>query len=174
MNRYYIINGRAGAGKDTFVSFCQDHAKNNLIINLSTVDIVKRIATLCGWKGEKDEKNRLFLSDLKDLLTKWNDIPFKETINQITRYEQNAIGANLIFFVHCREPEEIERLRDFLGAKTIFVKRDTMPQVVSNHADKNVENFEYDIYIENNGTIEELSEKARQFLTEEEKEKDEN
>ena len=173
MIKYYIINGRAGAGKDTFVWLCQNQAENKAILNISTVDFVKRIATICGWTGEKDEKNRRFLSDLKDLLTRWNDVPFKEILKAIERYKENSLGADLIFFIHCREPEEIERLRDALGAKTIFIKRDTIPQVVSNHADKNVENFEYDIYIENNGTIEELSEKARLFLIEE-KEKDEN
>ena len=174
MIKYYIINGRAGAGKDTFVYFCQNHAGNKVILNISTVDFVKRIATLCGWTGEKDEKNRRFLSDLKDLLSRWNDVPFKEILKTIEHYKENSLGADLIFFIHCREPEEIKRLRDFLGAKTIFIKRDTMPQVTSNHADKNVENFEYDIYIENNGTVEELSEKAQQLLIEEEKEKDEN
>lgn len=174
MIKYYIINGHAGAGKDTFVWLCQNQAGNKAIINISTVDFVKQIATLCGWTGEKDEKNRRFLSDLKDLLTKWNDVPFRDLLKRIERYKENSLDADLTFFIHCREPEEIERLRDFLGAKTIFIKRDTMPQIISNHADKNVENFEYDIYIENNGTIEELSEKARQFLTEEEKEKDEN
>ena len=108
------------------------------------------------------------------MLTKWNDVPFRDLLRRIERYKENSLDADLTFFIHCREPEEIERLRDFLGAKTIFIKRDTMPQIISNHADKNVENFEYDIYIENNGTIEELSEKARRFLIEEEKEKDEN
>ncbi len=41
-----IINGTGGSGKDTFVEFC---SKYGSIMNFSSIDKVKEIATLIGW-----------------------------------------------------------------------------------------------------------------------------
>ena len=70
-----IINGTGGSGKDTFVQYCSKYAK---VINISSVDKVKEAATiLVGWKGEKDEKSRKLLVDLKKLSIDYNDAPLK-------------------------------------------------------------------------------------------------
>ena len=47
---------------------------------ISTVDFVKEVAKFCGWNGQKTPKDRKFLSDLKNILTQWNDIPYKDII----------------------------------------------------------------------------------------------
>ena len=60
---------------------------NSFCYILSTVDFVKEIAKKCGWKGEKDLKNRKFLSDLKDLLTNWNNVPFNKIVQQVKSIE---------------------------------------------------------------------------------------
>ena len=63
MKEIVVINGSVGVGKDTFVQFCAEYAP---IMNISSVDKVKEAAkVLAGWNGEKDEKSRKFLSDLK-------------------------------------------------------------------------------------------------------------
>jgi dephospho-CoA kinase len=51
-----------------------------------------------------------------------------------------------------------------LNAKTILMKRDSVKHITSNMADENVFNYDYDIVIENNGTLEELKEKAKLFV----------
>lgn len=42
---------------------------DNLCYNLSSIDLPKKMALLCGWDGVKNNDSRKFLSDLKDLIT---------------------------------------------------------------------------------------------------------
>ena len=70
-----------------------------------------------------------------------------------------------IAFVHSREPEELQRFKDELGAKTLLIRRKAVENAEqSNHADANVFNFEYDYTIENNGDLDELELKANEFI----------
>ena len=87
-----VINGMPRAGKDQFVQFCQEHMA--WCKNISTVDFVKQVANFCGWDGTKTPKNRAFLSDLKDLLTKWDDVPFKKVKSVAENYNSELISYN--------------------------------------------------------------------------------
>lgn len=187
MKQVFIINGSGGVGKDTFIEmiptfelFDKDFDKNedcsmwirNLEIrSYSSVDKVKEIARAIGWDGEKTERNRKFLSDLKLLTTEYNDMP----LNDMKKYAKDFMSykgsfdndINRILFLHIREPEEIARaVNEFkeYNAKTILVKRDCVKHITSNMADENVFNYDYDIVIDNSGTAEELAEKAKCFL----------
>lgn len=166
--KYFIINGRPRSGKDTFVNFCIEElgAFGKLI---STVDFVKKIATECGWDGTKDLKNRKFLSDLKDLLTNWGDIPYKKTLQEIDMFKFDLdywdVSDKGVVFIMCREPKEIERFERELNAKSVLIRRASVEfEQQSNHADSEVLNHKYDYIIENNGTVDELKEKAKGFL----------
>ena len=166
--KYFIINGRPRSGKDTFVNFCLEElgAFGKLI---STVDFVKKIATECGWDGTKDLKNRKFLSDLKDLLTNWGDVPYKKTLQEIDMFKFDLNCWNVsdkgMVFIMCREPKEIERFERELNAKSLLIRRASVEfEQQSNHADSEVLNHKYDYIIENNDTIDELKEKAKGFL----------
>lgn len=165
-----IINGMPRAGKDTFVEFCQKHC--TWCLNISTVDFVKDAARFCGWNGEKTPENRKFLSDLKDLLTKWNDIPYQKVINAIQLFEAEIKmydfdpDKNAIVFIHCREPEEIQRFCDELGALSLLIQRPAVENnEQSNHADAEVMNYKYNFIISNEGSLKELEAKAYLFLT---------
>ena len=166
--KYFIINGRPRSGKDTFVNFCLEElgAFGKLI---STVDFVKKIATECGWDGTKDLKNRKFLSDLKDLLTNWGDVPYKKTLQEIDMFKFDLdywdVPDKGVVFIMCREPKEIERFERELNAKSVLIRRASVEfEQQSNHADSEVLNHKYDYIIENNGTVDELKEKAKEFL----------
>ena len=75
----YVVNGAPRSGKDTFCSMIAKFMGEGYVRVYSTADYVKIIAaTAFGWNGEKTPRARKFLSDLKDLLTEWNDIPFKD------------------------------------------------------------------------------------------------
>ena len=97
---------------------------------ISTIDFVKRIATQVGWNGLKEAKDRKFLSDLKDLLTEYNDVPFTVVENQIRQSyfhfnkEMKIPENRIVFFVHCREPQEIQKFVDRLGAETLIIRRE--------------------------------------------------
>ena len=73
----YIINGAAASGKSTFCSLVKEKLGEGHCYEISTVDLVKEVAKVAGWNGEKTAKNRKFLSDLKDLLTQWDDVPVR-------------------------------------------------------------------------------------------------
>ena len=158
-----LINGAGGVGKDTFVEICQRMVGESKILNISTIDIIKEAATTLGWDGNKDERGRKFLSDLKDLATNYSDLSTKYIKETISKAKNN--GAEAIF-VHCREPEELGRLQDIFNATTLLIKNKRVKPIESNHADRNVENFFYDYTIDNNDGILELTRKAADFLHE--------
>ena len=153
-----VINGTGGSGKDTFVEYVSKYAK---VYNFSSVDKVKEIAKLIGWTGTKTDKDRKFLSDLKKLTTNYNDMSFvsiKEAINKFNSSD------NEIMFIHIREPEEILKVVEASGAKTILIKRKNLDNTNSNTSDMNVDNYNYDYYINNDSTLEDFEEKAKEFL----------
>lgn len=166
--KIYILNGKAGSGKTTFFKLIEEKCRN-YVYNYSTVDLVKKVAYGCGWNGSKTPENRKFLSDLKDLLTEWDDVPYKDCLKEIKRITSLADIYDVehddwAIFIDCREPKEIQKFVDRLGAKTIFIDRKIEGYNASNHADANVENFEYDIVINNNGTLEDLAAVAMNFI----------
>lgn len=163
-----VINGTPGSGKDAFVECCQEILGSNCL-NVSTVDFVKEVAKGCGWDGTKTAANRKFLSELKRVLTEWNDLPYKATMQRIMHFLTEGDGKDrnkpIVIFVHCREPEEIERFKLMHSAVTLLIHRpfaDQAPQ--SNESDAHVFDYEYDYEINNDGTIDELRAKADAFL----------
>ena len=105
-----------------------------------------------------------------NIVTEYDDIPVKKIKGKILDFIKpiENLGYNtdrIIFFIHTREPKELQRFKDEFGAKTLLIRR---PSVVnneqSNHADKEVLNFNYDYVIDNDGTLEDLQEKADSFI----------
>lgn len=157
MKTIIIINGTGGSGKDTFVEFC---SKYNKVMNFSSIDKVKEIARLIGWDGQKTEKDRKFLSDLKKLTTVYNDMPFNSIKEAIEQFNDSD---NEILFIHIREPEEIKKVVDSFNAKTLLIKRTGLANIETNNSDAGVDNYEYDYIIENN-TLEQLDNEAFKFV----------
>lgn len=163
----FIINGSGGIGKDTFVELVSVELNDKLkrfhtVVNFSSVDRVKEIAKEIGWDGRKTEKDRKFLSDLKSLTRDYCDMPFQSMKNKIKEFLESEEGQ--VLFLHIREPDEIKRVVNEFGAKTILIVRDSVTQITSNSSDKNVFDYHYDFIVDNNGTIEGLQEKAKQFV----------
>jgi hypothetical protein len=153
-----IINGGALSGKDEFVKCCSRHISCK---NKSTVDKVKEAYKLMGWDEEKTEAHRKALSDIKDIGTKNLDHPFNYISEEIKKFE---LDNNEIMFIHSREPEEIVRFAEGFGAITLLIENDNVPKITSNHADANVDGIVYQYTVMNNGTINELEDKAIKFL----------
>lgn len=145
-----IINGEGGSGKTSFVNFIKSksYLTNYFIYNFSTVDRIKTIAEQCGWDGEKDEAGRQLLSDLKDAFTKYNNLPYNDIVYKINltlyKYRQFEIPTkNVVFFVHSREPEEIQKFKKELNAKSLLIRRPGITHF-HNHADRFVYNCNYE------------------------------
>ena len=165
-----IINGHGGSGKDTFVEYFTDIAGENYTLNISTVDYIKKVARDLGWNGQKDNLSRKFLSDLKDIATYWGDIPYwdvyHKTNNFFKELQEFGVDKNGFVFIHCREPQEIKRLIDAFriryNAYALLIRRPTNENY-GNHADDEVENYEYDYIINNDTNLDDLSHKAKEF-----------
>lgn len=156
-----IINGTGGAGKDTFVSFCSEFVK---VLNVSSVDKVKEAAKiLVGWNGEKDEVSRKLLVDLKKLSVDYNDAPTKYIKSMSDNFKNSD---EELMFVHIREAEEIEKTKKLLNAKTLLITNPRVQLITSNDSDGKVNEYKYDYYISNDGTLEDLKYKAKQFIEE--------
>lgn len=174
MVKIVVVNGFPGAGKSEFERLCKEKCnlfqrtkgftpEKDLLIDItSTVDFVKEIAYECGWDGVKTLESRRFLSDLKDLLTNWNDVPFKTIMR---RAETLPKTNDWIMFVDCREPSEIQKMKDQLNATTLLIRRPGDENIsTSNHADSDVLNYNYDLTIHNNSDIIDLSKKTEEFI----------
>lgn len=169
MVKIVVVNGMPMSGKSQFVEYCLREL-GFYGEEVSTVDFVKELAKLSGWDGVKRPRDRKFLSDLKDLLTEWNDVPYKKIVEARDKLQDHLdyLGYDInkgVIFTHCREPEEIQKFVDRENAITVLLRRDAVENLEqSNHADANVFNYEYDYVIENNGNLLELYEKAKGFL----------
>ena len=147
-----VINGSGGVGKDTLCDFAAECYK---VKNISSITPIKQIAERCGWDGTKDDKSRKFLSDLKLLCVEYNDYPTKWALAE---YESFLNSDEEIMFVHIREPEEIAKFVAATSgvARTLLVRGgDRMNKsCYGNASDDGVENYAYDRYFLNDGTLE--------------------
>ncbi len=141
-----VINGSAGVGKDTI---CETVGRHYRVMNVSSIDPIKRIASENGWNGSKDEKSRRFLADLKQLFVDFNDLPQRYLME---RYRDFLGGDREILFVHIREPQEIAKFKSSVGegCVTLLVRgRERARKAWNNAADDAVENYKYDYYYVN-------------------------
>lgn len=163
MKKVFITNGSGGNGKDTFAEFLDEYIS---VFKYSSIDLVKEMYESIGINRDgKDEKKRKLYSDTKDMLTKYDDIPFKDIASIVTDFKNNNIDAEVLL-IDIREPEEIARAVETFGAETILIRNPSVEKIESNHADANVENYNYDYIIENDGTLEQLNAMAKFFVRE--------
>lgn len=148
-----IINGSGGVGKDTICDIVGKHYKTK---NISSVDPIKKIAYENGWDGEKNEKSRKFLADLKQLFVDFNDLPCKYLMAQ---YQEFLESDKEILFVHIREPQEISKFKSSIGGNciTLLIRgRTPVKKEWHNRADDDVENYKYDFTYDNIKGLEEM------------------
>ena len=67
-------------------------------------------------------------------------------------------------FIHIREIEEIKKIKKLLNAKTLLIVNPRVELITSNSSDANVYKYEYDYKIENSGSLEDLKQKAKEFI----------
>lgn len=164
--KVFVVNGLPTSGKTTFEQLVAEeaHKKGKEVYITSIINIVKTCAETLGWEGTKSMADRKFLSDLKDALEDWKDIPY---ISLVADYQVAKEADIDIMFIDAREPKDIERIKRDFNAKSILVHRDEVfGQEQSNHADSNVYETAYDYIIYNNADLNNLKESAIIFLEE--------
>jgi len=150
-----IINGSSNTGKDTLITIF-DKLTKQTVFNYSTIDNIRNVFRSLGYKGNRMEfKYRKLLSDIKSFLIEYDDIPFKDAVEQFKIYDY--FTDNFIMFIHCREPTEIKKLVDYFGdtCVTLLIKRNGL-KTPDNKSDMNVDDYDYDYTILNTAGIKEL------------------
>lgn len=152
-----IINGSGGVGKDTICDILSKHINTRVF---SSIDPIKEIAEKIGWCGEKTLEARKMLSDLKDICTEYNDLPFRDMCENLFKVEVNEPDVILVVF-HIREPKEIGKfyryaIRTGHTCRTLLIKSSRAMERYGNHADDDVENYHYDLVYQNDGKLEDL------------------
>jgi hypothetical protein len=175
-SKVYIINGPARAGKDTFVELAEDlcfaYKSKYDIMSKSTIENLAYIAKdQFGYNPEvKSDKDRKFLSDFKRLVDDYCDYTFKtvtSTIDiDIKNRDRFVLASPVVYFVHVREPYNIYRFtKHFYKSKTIFVDTTrNIHSVTNNESDLNVRDYDYDITVHNDGSIDDYREVVKRFL----------
>lgn len=158
--KVFILNGVGASGKGEFSDRLN---KCTPTYKYSIVDLPKEAAKVLGWCGGKTEKDRRFLSDIMDLSADYNDSPFRDVISIVTDFKNDLIEGEVLV-IDMRDPTDISRAVKAFGAETILIRNPCVRKIESNHADRDVENYNYDYIIENDGTLEQLERVARQFV----------
>lgn len=156
-----IVNGLPRAGKDTFVELCEEFCE---CANVSTIEPAKEALRLLGWNGEKTPEIRKFLSDVKDM----SEQCFHTSEKYLDEVLPSLEDIVDIVFIHCREPQQIDTLRAKYNAITLYINAEDRLKLnkndLTNHADRNVANYDYDLTIYNNEDIEALRTQAKTFI----------
>ena len=157
-----IINGNGGVGKDTLCNFAAKHFRAQVV---SSITPIKEVAQKYGgWNGEKDNKSRKFLADLKELFIEYNDLPFQYLCKEYSRFIKSK---DQILFAHIREGSEIDKFKKHVSVAcyTLLVTRKTNENVQwGNLSDDNVKMYKYDLIYENNKPLKESERDFCDFL----------
>lgn len=160
MKKVFVVNGYPRSGKDTFAEILSKYVK---VMKISSVDKVKEIARLAGWNGEKDDKGRKLLADLKAVLVDYDDLPFKYVY---VRYQEFLSSDYDVLLVDIREQTEIVKAKKELGAETVFIENKNINNIVSNSSDANIPVEGYDYVVRNNCSLEEYEVNIKKFIKE--------
>lgn len=161
----FILNGTAGAGKDTFANILGECIPTK---HISSITPVKEVAKVLGWSGDKTPEYRSFLCDTKKYLNSKGDFIWNYLDAQVEDFRKD--DKTRVLLIDIREPEEIEEAAKRYGAKTILITKikdfsnwDWAITRYTNSADYNVHNYNYDYTIYNTGTLNELKYFAENF-----------
>lgn len=164
MKQVIIINGTGRSGKDSFMDFAKEIGKElGIEVNkFSGIDPVKKAAAILGYsEDKKTNESRTFLWEIKQAWIKFNDGPLHYLANEIEKIPDGII------FIQIREADEIRKfLKHFPETKTLFMTRNDAEELNTpvDGKDKFGDFQDYDIRVENDGTLEELKEKVETII----------
>ena len=177
--RVIMISGKSGSGKDTFANFLRDELlqANKRVLTIHFADMVKEYAKLYyNWNGEKDEAGRTLLQQLgtdkvrAKYPTYWGrlvaqfisatekdwdyvlipDLRFLNEYKTVLHYNQNYCNA-------VRITRYDDNLQPWINP--------ALTEEQQNHpSETDLDEWSFDWYIENAGSLEELQIGAKEFF----------
>lgn len=173
MKTIVIINGYPRSGKDTFVDMVKDYANDGdqKVISISSISFVwEWLKSLGAPMDNKSEKERKLAADVKSALEEYDFLSTRQVMKAALDVLNDSAD---VAFIHMREPRSIQfakqMVRDLKGLDliTLFVDRPSISnREFSNAADREVGHMRYDLCISNDGTLDQLRNKAVCFARE--------
>lgn len=161
MKNIVLINGKARSGKDTVAKLLKEHFESKGLkasIN-SNAEAVKGIAKyMFDWNGIKDTKGRQLLLDITEAGYKY-DPYFWEYKNN-----KSMIEADIYIVPDWRYKSTFNYFNLQDNVITINVNNDNRESIgeLSNHSSETgLDNFVFDYFIDNNGSLEDLQEQVK-------------
>ena len=156
----FVLNGSPRAGKNTFVKLIPNAA------HYSYVDLTRRMLDTEGIDYKfKSNSARVMLETINNALEKYDDIPFKDICRIADDFINGYLGSKYLF-IDIRKPENIKRfVEKYKGTRTVYVD-DKKPLSNATLSDSVVADYEYDFYIDNSGSLEDLEQEAVRFIHE--------
>jgi hypothetical protein len=166
-----VVNGKARAGKDTVVELMasQFEIRGFKVETYSSIEPVHAACDKLGINTRaKSDADRDLLADMGMALEKHSGLRTRDCFFQIERFMAQTEGKPSAFFLHMREPELIEKVRQRVTHKPAFATR-KLPvfktvmvegrglNIVSNSSDANVGQTKADLVIHNGGSLVDLS-----------------
>lgn len=162
-----IMNGPAESGKGTVADYLRSIFSFD-IFEYSSIDYVKEVAReKFGWDYAKDTRGRNLLAAIKQAMIAYNDYP---TLKVISVMEMMITSGTDILIVDIREPDEIEKLVNHckkvkVPCFTCRVHNKKAEQAAEENelsltGDRLYGQYEYDMDIDNNGTLAELKDEV--------------
>lgn len=170
MAHLILINGYAGAGKDTFVEMVSQELDKHEIetYNLSSITPVWTLLKdhLGIDMDRKGPEERKLAAEIKAALDNYDFKATRMVLNKA--FEWLAENPQGVCFVHMREPRALEFSKQYAVCKTLFIDRPQPKLTIGNVADDSVDDFEYDRKVLNHFDLTHLKvlaeSYARQFL----------
>lgn len=165
-SQIFVLNGSPTAGKNTFVKMLPCDC-----VHYSYVDFTRSMLDYkeVDYKPKPNEpksnKSRVLLETINNALEEFDDIPFKDCCDLTRDFLEGYLECEYLF-VDIRKPCNIKRFLDeFKGARAVYID-DKRPISSVTESDSQVANYDYDFYIDNSGSLENLQREANRFIAE--------
>ena len=181
MKKIILVSAKARNGKDAVAELAKREleSKGERVLICHYADLLKYICkTFFAWNGIKDDKGRTILQHVgTDTIRMKNDRPdyWVDFIVDILWMFYDE--WDYVFIPDCRFENEIERMKDEFdgnpyGRDKVISLRVNRPNFDSglsqeqlNHPSEcALDNYKFDYYIENNGTLDDLRLKVKDLL----------
>lgn len=175
MKTAIIVNGKPRSGKDTVVRMMGDILTGSEVPwgAFSSIDPIRTMLTNAGFDvSQKTDEDRDLLAAVGDAVETHSKFRSSTCVWCTVDFFEGVQSDHAAMFIHVREAAIIERIRMMLNAwptgpyrtVTIQVVSPRAKDVVSNAADANTADIDYDYTINNDSTLDDLARRADRAL----------
>ena len=160
------ISGKAGSGKDTYAGYLANELKSDgyKVLVIHFADFLKFVCkAMLDWDGEKDEHGRWLLQYVgTDIIREQSKDFWAYTLMCLLDYLKEFAGWDFVIIPDTRFPNEIDAVKEFQFPVFHFRMERTgcdngLTFEQKRHpSETSLDHFEYDLIIDNDGTLEDL------------------